>query len=227
MKKILLTLLLIGSLVVGPFAAGPLIAQEKLAAMNIREIHVVNGMGWGFPTGKTKEVLSPKYSTSLGLDIALKDERYFLYPSLDFLSFKYNQQIPDPATNYLIEHGNSFFYMLNLTAGRYHRIGKLGIYAFGGPGLGMVSEPRAHLRDNNVVVLKNHYSLSPGLRLGTGSEYQLGNVYLFLELSYLYNFRHIQERPNGVISMYGGLKTNITRVADKVIEIISDQTQSP
>lgn len=222
MKKKLLILLLIG-----PIAGSALFAQERLAAMNIREIHVVNGMGWGFPTGKTKEVLSPKYSTSMGLDIALKDERYFLYPSLDFLSFKYDQQIPDRTTDYMIEHGNSFFYMLNLTAGRYHRLGKWGIYAFGGPAIGMVTEPRAHIRNNDTIVLKNNYFMTPGLRLGGGTEYQLGNVCLFLELSHLYNFRNTQERPTGVISMYGGLKTNITRVADKVIEIMSDQKQSP
>jgi len=217
MKNILLLVLLIGL-----FSGDGLFAQENLADMNIREIHVVNGMGWGFPTGKTKEVLSPKYSTSLGLDIGLKDKRYFLYPSLDFLAFKYDQKIPDPTTTYMIEHGNSFFYMLNLTAGRYHRLGKWGIYGFGGPAVGMVTEPRAYLKDNNTITLKNNYYFTPGLRLGAGSEYQLGNVYLFAEASYLYNFRRTQGRPTGVLVMYGGLKTNVTRVADRVIEIISN-----
>lgn len=199
-----------------------LLAQEKLKALNIQEIHVVNGMGWGFPTGKTNEVLSPKYSTSLGLDIALKDKRYFLYPSLDFLAFKYDQQIPDPATEYLIEHGNSYFYMLNLQAGRYHRVDKWGLYGFGGPSVGLMTEPRAHLHNYPNITLKNSYFMTPGFRLGAGSEYQLGNVYLFLEFSYLHNFRRIQERPTGVLTLYGGLKTNITRVADKVIGIISE-----
>ena len=198
-------------------------AQENLEALSVREIHVANSMGWGFPLGRTADVLAPKYSTNLGLDIGLKNPKYFLFPSLDFLAFKFDQQIDDPQFPQRVKNANSHFYLLNLAAGRRIQQGKLGFHAYAGPGLGMVSEPRAHLV-NDQIRLKNQYAWTVSARLGTGSHYQWGNVRIFADVSYLYSFRNMQGRPVHILTVYGGLRTNVTRVADRVVEIITDQT---
>jgi hypothetical protein len=202
-------------------------AQKKLAAFNIEEIHVVNGMGWGFPTGQTREVLSPKYSTSLGLDITMKDKNLFLYPALDFLAFKYKQLKSDIQSDFLIENATNFFYQLNLMAGAKKKLGNFKLYTYGGPVMGFVTEPKARLLNTGSIKLKNQYDFTGGLRLGGGSEYKLGTVYLFFELSYLHNLSTMQGKNIHVLTGYGGLKTNITRVADKVIEIITEPAKTP
>lgn len=224
MKKLLIhlpALLLLFSIPVESWA------QKKLAAINIEEIHVVNGMGWGFPTGQTKDVLSPKYSTSLGLDITMKDKQFFLYPALDFLAFKYKQLKPDEQSDFLIENATNFYYQLNLMAGAKKKLGDFKLYTYGGPVLGFVTEPKARLQNTGSIKLKNQYDFTGGLRLGGGSEYKLGTVYLFFELSYLQNLSTMQGKNIHVLTGYGGLKTNITRVADKVIEIITEPTKTP
>jgi hypothetical protein len=202
-------------------------AQKSLAALNIDEIHVVNGMGWGFPISETSQVLGPKYSTSLGLDVTMQNKKFFLYPALDFLSFKYTQLLPDDHSDYLIDNGTSSFLQLNLMAGSKKKLNNWGIYGYGGPLMGFVSEPKAQLSSADQITLKNNYHFTGGVRIGGGTEYKLGSVYLFLDLSYYHNFSTIQGKRVHAITGYGGLKTNITRVADKVIEIISEQTQSP
>src|SRR5690606_29798082 len=154
-----------------------------------------------------------------------KNQRYFLFPSLDFLAFKFDQKIADPNDSHMVENGNSHFYMLNLAAGRRVTSDNFGFHAYAGPAFGLLSEPRAIVGDDHLVRLKNNYFMTPGARIGTGSSYQLGNVRVFLDLSYLYNFRKTQDRPTQILTVYGGLRTNITRVADKVIELINDQTQ--
>lgn len=197
-------------------------AQENLESLFVREIHVANSMGWGFPIGRTSEVFKPKYSTNLGLDIGLKDPKYFFFPSLDFLAFKFDQQLEDPDFSQRIKNANSNIYLLNLAAGRRLQSRKFGFHVYAGPGIGIVGEPRA-LLEGDEIRLKNQYTWAASARLGSGTHYQLGNVRLFVDVSYLYHFRNIQGRPVQVLTVYGGLRTNVTRVADRVIEIITDQ----
>ena len=215
--KIILTWIFTGLL-----GVASLHAQDHLKALKIREIHLANSMGWGIPVGQTSQILRAKYSTNLGLDIGLQDKRYFLFPSIDFLSFKFNQAIPDPAYPYQIKNGNSYFYLLNLAAGRRIQWNKFAIHAYLGPGAGMVTEPRAMVDADQVVHLKNKYYFTGSVRLGSGAHYQLGNVRLFADVSYLHNFRETQGASTQVLTIYGGIRTNITQVADRVIEIINN-----
>lgn len=197
------------------------IAQTRTDTIHHKKVYVVNGMGWGFTAGKTKEVLTAKYSGNLGLDISLKDRKYFLYPSLDFLVFDYNQQEHDPGYPYDLQEGRSNFYMLNLAAGMRRQFSRLNTYAYAGPGAGVVVEPRSVvLQDESKVRIDNIFHLTPSMRAGIGADYKLGNFFLFLELGWLHNFRKIQDRPVHVISMFGGLKTDVTRIADNVVKVI-------
>lgn len=197
--------------------------QDQLKKLQMTDIAYLSGIGWGIPIGKTNEVLSPKYSGSLGLVATLKNKKYFLYPTLDFLSFKYDQKLEDKRYTHLIEKGKSNFYTLNLSGGIKTTFENWNFYAFAGPGLVLVSEQRALAISNETVRLKEAYTLSPALKIGGGVDYRIGNVALFVELSALHNFRKIQERPTNNILLFGGVKTNITKLADKVVEVITEQ----
>lgn len=214
MKQFLFFALL--TLIVAPHAA---FGQED--TLSQRKIFVVSGMGWGFTGGQTAEVLSPKFSSNLGLDVALRNPRYFLYPSMDFLVFGYDQQVADPDHAYSLERGRSNFYNLNLAAGIRQQLRPVSAYAFAGPGIGVVSEPRAHVPEGqSVVKIENTYHLTPSVRAGLGADIKLGSFYLFLEGAWLHNFSSMQDRPVHVFSIYGGLKTDVTRLAGHVTRAI-------
>ena len=186
---------------------------------------VVNAMGWGIPVGRANEVLSPKYSNSLGLKVIMKDRRFFAYPSLDFLTFKYDQAKHDPEYVHDLKGGRSNFYNLNLSAGYRKELNPMSVYAYFGPGAAVVVQPRAEVDEvSKVVAIKSHLHLTPSLRTGLGTDYRLGRVYLFVETSWLYQFRPIQNRSVNVITLYGGLKTDVTKLASDVVKVFNQVT---
>lgn len=200
---------------------GDALAQSETDSIHHRKLYVVSGMGWGFALGKTKDVLQAKYSNSLGLDISLANRHYFVYPSVDFLTFRYNQQVHDPDYVYDLEKGRSNFYVLNLAGGIRKQLHKLNVYAYAGPGAAVVVEPRAEvLTSENRVIIQKSTHISPTLRGGVGADYKIGNFFLFLEAGWLHNFRNIQERPVNAVSLYGGLKTDVTKLKDNVAKVI-------
>ncbi|SEK61371.1 hypothetical protein [Parapedobacter koreensis] len=186
-----------------------------------RKVFVTSGMGWGFAMGETKDVLQAKFSNSLGLDISLANNRYFVYPSLDFLTFRYDQQVPDPDYPYNLEKGRSNFYILNLAGGMRKRFGKLNTHAYAGPGAGVVIQPRAMVSSSeDKVTIESASHITPTLRAGVGADYRIGGFFLFVEAGWLHNFRQIQQRSVNVISLYGGLKTDVTKLKDNVARVI-------
>lgn len=221
MKKHLLYLLMFW---ITPVFMITVSAQDRLKSLQISDVGYVSGIGWGFPTGETKDVLGPKYSGSLGLSVIMQDKKWFLYPSMDFLSFDYDQQVADQRYRHLVKNGKSNFYILNIAAGVRTKFPKWNFYGFIGPGLGLISEQRAEALNEETVRLKETLMLSPTLKGGGGIEYNIGNVALFIEVSGLHNFRKIQERSVNNVILFGGLKTNVTKLADKVVEVISDPT---
>jgi len=48
-------------------------------------IFSVKGIGMAFPIGGVSDVLRPRFSSSIGLQILAKNRKNFLYPSLDYL----------------------------------------------------------------------------------------------------------------------------------------------
>lgn len=203
------------------FLAGNAAAQSKTDSLHYRKVYVTSGMGWGFALGETSDVLQAKFSNSLGLDISLANPHYFVYPSIDFLTFRYNQQVHDPGYPYDLDRGRSNFYILNLAGGIRKQVDKLNAYAFAGPGIGVVVEPRAAVSsDANKVTIENSAYLTPTLRGGVGADYQIGGFFLFVEMGWLHNFRQMQQRPVNVLSLYGGLKTDVTKLKDNVARVI-------
>ncbi len=204
--------------------AGTVRAQSGADTIHHQKVYVVSGLGWGFALGETSEVLQAKFSNSLGLDISLADRRYFVYPSVDFLSYRYNQQLHDPDYQHDLEKGRSNFYILNLAGGVRKQIEKLNLYAYAGPGAGVVVEPRARVSEERQrVIIENSTHMTPTLRAGVGADYKIGGFFLFVEAGWLHNFRQIQNRQVNLISLYGGLKTDVTKLKNNVARIIRIQ----
>jgi len=199
-------------------------AQSGADTIHHQKIFVVSGLGWGFALGETREVLQAKFSNSLGLDISLANRHYFLYPSLDFLSYGYNQQQRDPDYPHDLEKGRSNFYMLNLAGGVRKQLQKLNLYAYAGPGAGVVVEPRARVSEERQrVIIENTAHITPTLRAGVGADYKIGGFFLMIEAGWLHNFRQVQDRQVNLLSLYGGLKTDVTTLKDNVVRAIGIQ----
>src|SRR5690606_31126582 len=144
-------------------------AQTEMDTLHYRKIYAVSGLGWGFSLGETSDVLQPKFSNNLGLDISLVNRHYFIYPSIDFLTFEYDQKEVDPAYNHMLEKGRSNLYILNLAGGVRKQFNKLNVYAFAGPGVGLLSEPRAEVKTvPSKVTINTEYYLTPSVRGGIG-----------------------------------------------------------
>lgn len=200
---------------------GRVSAQSGTDTLHHRKVFVVSGLGWGVAAGETSEVLQAKFSNSLGLDISLANRHYFLYPSVDFLTFRYNQQEQDPDYAYDLEKGRSNFYMLNLAGGVRKQLDRLNIYAYAGPGAGVVVEPRALVSPSqNRVTINSTAHITPTLRAGVGADYKIGGFFLFAEAGWLHNFRDIQDRQVNVISLYGGLKTDVTALKNNLTRLL-------
>lgn len=200
---------------------GAVCAQTGADTIHHQKIYVVSGLGWGFALGETSEVLQAKFSNSLGLDISLKNRHYFLYPSIDFLSYRYNQRQHDPDYPYDLKKGRSNFYILNLAGGVRKQLEKLNVYAYAGPGAGVIVEPRARVSEGSArVVIENTTHITPTLRVGAGADYKIGGFFLMLEAGWLHNFRNIQNRQVNLLMWYGGLKTDVTTLKNNVVRII-------
>lgn len=188
-----------------------------------REIYIVSGIGWGFPMGEeTKEVFTPKFSNILGANIASDKEFLFWYPSIDFLSFNYNQIEQDEDYPYIIKKSKSNYYNANFSVGIKKQFSQLKLYAFLGPGVGFMSEPRAEVNhETKVVHIKNRLRVSPTWRTGVGLDYQLERFLLFTEMSWSHNFRKVQGVTLDAVILFIGLKTDISRIAENVTKLIS------
>src|SRR5690606_551744 len=128
-------------------------AQNDADTIHYRKIYYFAGTGLALPIGKTKEVLSPKlFAGSMGLDISLKNSKYYLYPALYMFNFDYDQKIEDNKYNHLIENGNASIYMLSLAGGTRKQMKRLNTYVYGGPSFGLVNEPRAQKLETTVKI---------------------------------------------------------------------------
>ncbi|MDH5827349.1 outer membrane beta-barrel protein [Sphingobacterium faecium] len=196
-------------------------AQTGVDTLHFRKVYYFGGTGMGFPMGKTKDVLSPKFSGSLGLDISLKNPKYYLYPALYTLSFDYKQKIQDNQHAFKVEDANANFYTLSLAGGVRKQLRLLNAYAYAGPGFGFLVEPRVHVDAvNNIAQIDNKKKFSFSGKLGVGADYRFNGFFLGMEIGYLHSFNKIQETPINIMTIMVGLKSDITGLGDKVIKVI-------
>lgn len=198
-----------------------LFAQQGVDTIHYKKVYYFAGTGLGIPLGKARDVLSPKlFVGSMGLDIALNNPKYYLYPALYMLAFKYDQKAPDPDFNTILKNGLSNFYMLSMAAGTRRQFDRLNTYIYLGPTIGLVHEPRSNLVDN-VVHIEYLKSIAFGTKLGVGADYRFNGFFIGTEVGYMYNVNRVQRKPFHALTLMVGLKSDITRLSDRVVEILA------
>lgn len=198
-------------------------AQTGADTLHFKKVYYFGGTGLSIPLGKTKNVLSTKFFTgSMGLDISLKNPKYYLLPTLYMMSFGYDQLEKDPDYNRLLSNSRATMYTLSLAGGTRRQWDRLNTYAYAGPGVALNSEPRANDMGNNQNVdIEYKYSISPAFKVGVGADYKFKGFFLGFEIGYMRNFREMEGNPVHVMTMMLGLKSDITKISDKVVEVIS------
>lgn len=196
-------------------------AQSGADTIHYKKVYYFAGTGLGIPLGKTRDVLSPKlFVGSMGLDITLNNPKYYLYPALYLLAFKYDQKAQDPEFNTVIKNGLSNFYMLSLAAGTRRQFERLNTYVYLGPTIGLVHEPRSNLV-GDVVNIEYLKSIAFGTKLGVGADYRFSGFFIGTEVGYMYNVNRVQKQPFHALTLMVGLKSDITRLSDKVVDILA------
>ncbi len=204
------------------FLAISAFAQSGADTIHYRKVYYFGGTGLSFPIGKTRNVLTTKLFTgSMGLDISLKNPKYYLQPTLYMLSFGYDQLQDDPEYNRVLKNARSTMYILSLAGGIRRQWERLNTYAYLGPSGALNMEPRSEDIGDGTVELNYEYSISPAVKLGVGSDYKFKGFFLGMEVGYMHNFRKMQGNPVNVLSIMVGLKSDITKLSDKVVEVIS------
>src|SRR5690606_29343600 len=191
-----------------------------------KKVYYFAGTGFGVPLGKTREVLSPTvFAGSMGIDFTLRNPNYYVYPALYMLSFRYKQQYSDPDYNKIIDDGSASIYMLSLAAGRRKQYNRLNAYLYGGPTIGLVSEPRAE-EIGDIVKIHRLKSIAFGTKVGVGADYKFPGFFVCGEFGYMYNFNRIQGRPFQALTIMVGLKSDITKIKNKVVDILTPMVNS-
>lgn len=186
------------------------------------KVYIVSGsLGFGFPMGKTKEVLTTRLASSWGMDISLPNRHYVLYPSVDFWNFGYNQRNFENNSSYLVENGRARLLNVNLPIGVRRQWRHLNTYITGGPSVGLLYEPRIQLIEaSNIVRQDFDIRAIMGARVSAGADYKFKGFFLYVDAGWMHSFAKIQDRPLNILSFYVGLKTDITGVANRVATIL-------
>ena len=208
------------------FISSICVAQQGADTIHYKKVYYFAGTGLALPLGKTKDVLSPKlFAGSMGLDISLKNPKYYVYPALYMFSFAYDQKLDDPNYNHIIKNGTYSMYMLNLAAGTRRQFDRLNTYIYLGPSVGLISEPRAELV-NNIASIEYNKSIAVGTKLGVGADYKFKGFFLGGEIGYMYSPKKIEGNSFHAMTILFGLKSDITRLSGKVVDIISTTVSS-
>lgn len=180
-------------------------------------IFSVKGIGMAFPIGGVSDVLRPRFSSSIGLQILAKNRKTFVYPSLDYLNYKYDQINLDSDYDYKTKNANATFYMGSIAYGYMKNIKKFRIFGSAGIGGGIVNEPRSRIDvEAGEVNYRNKSSFSGIFKLNTGLDYGARRFKFFAELSYMQNTKKIQGHNLQTIAVNIGTKTNLFRLAKSI-----------
>ena len=197
-------------------------AQSGADTLHYNKTYYFGGTGLAIPLGKTGRTLSTRLFTgSMGLDISLKNPRYFLLPTIYTMSFNYDQMMEDEDYNRILENGRASIYALSLAGGMRRQFDRLNTYSYIGPALCLDVESRLQDQGNGRARMDNLFAISPAFKVGMGADYKFRGFYLGLEVSYMHHFRKIEDTPINVMTIMVGLKSDITSLSDRVIDVIS------
>jgi len=72
--------------------------------------------------------------------------------------------------------------------------------------------------------MKNKNSMTVAAKAGVGADYKFPGFFIGAELGYLYSFRKIEGTPVQFLTIMVGLKSDITRLSEKVTSVIGVDT---
>lgn len=180
----------------------------------------IKGLGMAFPMGKINDVLNPRFSSEIGLQIMMKNRRYFIYPAIDYMNFRYDQQVDDPDFAYRTNNASAKMYIATVSAGLVRQTGLFRIFSSAGIGGGLINEPRASVDlANSEINFRNKSSFTGTMRLNTGVDYGKRTFKVFAEISYLLNTTKIQDRNLHTLAINVGTRTNLFRLAKSIGQI--------
>lgn len=181
------------------------------------KLYSMSGIGFSFPMGETSDYFKPKFSTSLGINLGLGNSGLFLYPKASLHAFTFNQITPDPGFAYTVQKGRSTTYLLNVALGYRKIVNKWAFYGFAGAGGGFILTPQAGVNTTTMQVNMDNRSNALGIAEGGGGiEYNLGGANLFVEASYMYGFKKIQDRTFNTVPISIGIKPNLSKLLNKL-----------
>ncbi|SFI55476.1 hypothetical protein [Halpernia frigidisoli] len=180
------------------------------------KLYSSNGFGLSIPVGKTSDYFSPKFSTTLGLNIGLGNGGLFLYPKLSLHAYQFNQIFADQGYTYKVQKGRSTTYLLNVALGYRKIVNKWAFYGFAGGGGGVILTPQAAVNPTTLEVTMNNKSNSMGIAEGgAGIEYNLGAINIFSEISYQHGFSNVQNEKFNSVPISIGIKPNLSKLFKK------------
>lgn len=181
------------------------------------KLYSMSGIGFAFPMGETSDYFKPKFSTSLGLNLALGEGGLFLYPKVSLHAFTFNQITPDAGYTYTLQKGRATTYLLNVALGYRKIVNKWAFYGFAGAGGGIILTPQAGVNAATLQVTQDNKSNGLGIAEGgAGIEYNIGGANLFVEASYMYGFSKIQNRAFNTVPISVGIKPNLSKLLSKL-----------
>ncbi|RZL17341.1 MAG: hypothetical protein EOO89_08380 [Pedobacter sp.] len=178
--------------------------------------YTMSGIGFVFPVGETSDYLKPKFSSTLGANIAVGNGGLFIYPKVNLFSYAFDQLVLEPGNNFLVKDGRATTYILNLNIGYRGNSGDMSYYGFVGGGGGIVLTQLGEVDPvTSQVTLSNKTNGTATMEVGGGLEYRLGTFILFTEVSYLHGFKEIQNRSFSSIPVSVGFKTDLSKLFRK------------
>jgi hypothetical protein len=173
----------------------------------------MSGFGLSVPVGEISDVLKPKFSTTVGINLGLGNGGLFLYPKLSLHAFSYSEAYPEEGYDHALQTGRATTYLLNVALGYRKIVDKFSFYGFIGGGGGFILTPQITIDPVNKLATLNNKSRSMGIvEPGLGVEYNIGGVNLFLESSYMQGFGKIQDRTFSAVPVTFGIKPNLSKL---------------
>ena len=181
------------------------------------KLYSMSGIGFAFPMGETSDYFKPKFSTSLGVNLAVGNGGFFVYPKVSLHAFTFNQQIPDAGFSYNLQNSRATTYLLNMALGYRKIVNKWAFYGFAGAGGGFILTPQASVNAATMQINMDNKTNGLGIaEAGAGIEYNIGGANLFIETSYMYGFGKIQNRVFNTVPVTLGIKPNLSKLLSKL-----------
>jgi len=176
----------------------------------------MSGFGLSFPVGGSSSFMTPKFSTTLGVNLGIGNSGLFIYPKLSLHVFGYDNRTPDLKYSYELQKGRSTTYLLSAALGYRKIINRFSFYGFIGGGGGFILTPRIMIDPaSQVATLNNRTNHMAIIEPGAGIEYNIGGANLFAESSFMHGLSDVGGKPFNAVPLTVGIKPNLSHLFGK------------